>query len=111
MPQLTQSRCKPCSGETPALSAEQARELIKQLTGWKLADDGKSIGRTFEFENYYETLAFVNGTAVVSHREDHHPDLIVGYNKVEMTYSTHAVGGLSENDFICAAKIDALTKL
>ncbi|HMO26962.1 MAG TPA: 4a-hydroxytetrahydrobiopterin dehydratase [Tepidisphaeraceae bacterium] len=105
MPELTESHCKPCTGQTPPVSAERARTLLAELDGWTLSDDGKSLHKTFKFKNYYETLAFVNGTAVVSHREDHHPDLVVGYNKVEMTYSTHAIGGLSDT------KIDALTRL
>jgi len=76
------------------------------LSGWERK--GGEIAKQFSFKNYYETMAFVNATAWISHRQDHHPDLEVGYNKVRVLYSTHSVGGLSENDFICAAKIDAL---
>ncbi len=68
----------------------------------------KEIRRTFDFKDYYAGIAFVNAVAWIAHREDHHPDLAVGYDKVTVTFSTHSVGGLSENDFICAAKIDAL---
>ena len=76
------------------------------MPGW--AAQGAAIFKQFDFKNYHETMAFVNATAWVSHRENHHPDLEVGYNKVVMRYSTHSVGGISENDFICAAKIEKL---
>ena len=80
--------------------------LLSALDGWKRM--GKVISKNFKFKNYYETMAFVNALAFISHRENHHPDLLVGYNKCEVRYSTHDVGGLSENDFICAAKVDGL---
>jgi 4a-hydroxytetrahydrobiopterin dehydratase len=80
--------------------------MIGSLHGWVW--ENNELVKIFSFKNYYETIAFVNATAWVSHHEDHHPDLEVGYNKVKMRYSTHSVGGLSENDFICAAKVDAL---
>ena len=70
--------------------------------------DAKEIRRTFSFGDYYKSMAFVNAVAWIAHREDHHPDMTVGYNKVTVAFSTHSVSGLSENDFICAAKIDAL---
>jgi len=70
--------------------------------------EAKEIRRTFAFENYYVSMAFVNAVAWIAHGEDHHPDMTVGYNKVTVAFQTHSVGGLSENDFICAAKIDAL---
>ena len=77
--------------------------------GWEPADG--RIAKTYSFKNYYETMAFVNAAAWISHREDHHPDMTVGYNKCRVEYMTHAIGGLSENDFICAAKLDALFEL
>src|ERR1700734_2714968 len=83
---------------TPPLDAKAVKRLLGQLEGWK--SDGKEISRTFEFKNYYETMAFVNALAFISHREDHHPDLVVGYNKCVVRYSSHEVGGLSVNDFI-----------
>ena len=82
--------------------------MLKQLEGWDLFD--RLIGKVYNFKNYYQTMAFVNAVAWISHREDHHPDMIVSYNKCRVEYSTHAIGGLSENDFICAAKIDAQFK-
>ncbi|HXN15722.1 MAG TPA: 4a-hydroxytetrahydrobiopterin dehydratase [Usitatibacter sp.] len=108
MNDLARKKCKPCEGGV-ALTVEQARALLKGLQGWAL--EGESLTKTYRFKNYYETLALVNASAWISHREDHHPDLIVGYNQCRVIYSTHAVKGLSENDFICAAKIDALFEL
>ena len=75
---------------------------------WQLTDDGKSILRIFEFSVYHRTIAFVNAVAWIAETEGHHPDLKVHYGKVEVLYTTHAIKGLSENDFICAAKIDRL---
>ncbi len=109
MNDLATKKCKPCEGGMAALSDAQARDLLKQLKGWIL-EDGK-LAKVYPFGNYHQTMAFVNALAWISHREDHHPDLEVGYNKCRVTYWTHAVGGLSENDFICAAKCDALFDL
>ena len=98
-----------CRRDTTRLSAEAVRELMQQLHGdWSADDDTQHIRRSFRFKNYYQTIAFVNALAWVAHTEDHHPDLEVGYNRCHIRYSTHAIGGLSDNDFICAAKIDAL---
>jgi 4a-hydroxytetrahydrobiopterin dehydratase len=106
---LATRHCTPCEGGNPPMDGEQAGELLGQLhADWMLAADNKSINRTFHFRNYYQTLAFVNALAWIAHGEDHHPDLEVGYNRCLVRYSTHAVEGLSENDFICAARIDAL---
>ena len=82
--------------------------MLSQLTKWSLQDATQCIERTFRFKNYYETMAFVNAVAWIAHQEDHHPDMVVGYNRCLVRYTTHAVKGLSENDFICAAKIDTL---
>jgi 4a-hydroxytetrahydrobiopterin dehydratase len=103
---LQQKKCKPCEGGVPPMPPEAADALLEQLEGWKR--DGNQISKTFSFGNYYETMAFVNAVAFVSHHEDHHPDMLIGYKTCAVTYTTHAVGGLSENDFICAAKLDAL---
>ena len=106
---LTKKSCKSCKGAGDALSELQIKTLLGDVPGWER--NGGEISKTFRFKNYYESLAFVNATAWISHREDHHPDLEVGYNKVRMRYSTHSAGGLSENDFICAAKIELLLNL
>ena len=106
---LTNKNCKPCEGGVPALTQDEAKNMLKQLDGWELKDN--TISKTFAFKNYYQVIAFVNAVAWMTHREDHHPDMSVGYNQCRVEYSTHAIGGLSENDFICAAKVDALFKL
>jgi len=103
---LMKKHCATCKPGTPAASEAQVRAVLRELPGWELAD--KEIGKTYKFENYYETLAFVNATAWISHHEDHQPDLEVGYNKCKVRYSTHSIGGISENDLICAAKVEAL---
>lgn len=105
---LTEKTCKPCEGGVKPLNADETNTMLEQLSGWTLADDNKSIQQDFRFKNYYQTMAFVNAMAWVAHQEDHHPDIEVGYNHCLIHYSTHAISGLSENDFICAAKIDAL---
>jgi len=109
MDELAKRKCKPCEGGVAPYTAQQAGELLKSLKGW-IIEDGKLV-KAYAFKNYYQTMAFVNTLAWTSHREDHHPDLQVGYNKCRVEYSTHAIGGLSENDFICAAKCDALSQL
>ena len=106
---LTQRRCKPCEGGVPALSHEAAQTLLMELNGWAIEQG--VLCKTFKFKNYYESTAFVNASAWISHREDHHPDISLGYNTCTVSYITHAIGGLSDNDFICAAKIDALFSL
>ena len=103
---LTSLRCKPCKGEAASLPQEKIASYLATLPAWELEDG--SIVRKFEFKNYYQTIAFVNALAWIAHREDHHPDLEVSYGFCIVRYSTHAVGGLTENDFICAAKVDAL---
>lgn len=106
MTDLTQKKCKPCEGGVAPLTPAETATLLKRLTGWSVA--GGVLTRTYKFGNYPETMAFVNGVAWIAQREDHHPDLTVGYRQCRVDYITHAIGGLSENDFICAAKIDAL---
>jgi 4a-hydroxytetrahydrobiopterin dehydratase len=106
---LTTKRCKPCEGGVPALSAAAARELMTALDPkWNLAPDGKSISRVFEFSGYHQTIGFVNAVAWIANSEDHHPDLEVFYGRCQVKWRTHAVSGLTENDFICAAKVDRL---
>ena len=103
---LASKNCKPCEGGVAPLADAEVAGLLAALPGWRL--DKGEIVRTYAFKNYYETIAFVNATAWVSHRENHHPDLEVSYRECKVRYSTHAIGGLSENDFICAAKVDTL---
>jgi 4a-hydroxytetrahydrobiopterin dehydratase len=107
MTALLAMSCKPRTGA--ALSRAEAEQLLHEIPGWTLNDTASEITRTWKFANYYQTLAFVNALAWVVHREDHHPELGVSYNRCTVRFSTHSVHGLSENDFICAAKIDALS--
>lgn len=104
--ELSSKSCKPCEGGVPPMGEEEISRTLKELNGWKY-NDGK-ITKEFTFKDHYETMTFVNAIAWISHREGHHPDLEVGYNRCAVNYATHAIGGLSENDFICAAKIDRL---
>lgn len=108
MSDLSAKKCQPCEGGVCPLPVRDAQNLLAQVPGWNLHADNKEIRREFRFKNYYETMAFVNAVAWIAHREDHHPDLEVYYNRALVRYSTHAIGGLSENDFICAAKINGL---
>jgi 4a-hydroxytetrahydrobiopterin dehydratase len=106
---LSNKKCKPCEGGVPPLAVDEVQRLLQTLEGWEVING--ELVKIYRFKNYHETLAFVNATAWISHREDHHPDLEVGYNQCRVRYVTHAIQGLSENDFICATKIDALFKL
>ena len=109
MSSLAERRCKPCEGGTPPLSRARAEELLRQLgSAWALSEDAHAIRREFGFKDFYRTMSFVNALAHVANIEDHHPDLEVGYNYCRVTFTTHAVRGLSENDFVCAAKIDLI---
>lgn len=108
MDDLTHKSCKPSAPGTPPLSRDQARALLAQTAGWSLNDAATELSRGFKFKNYYETMAFVNALAWIAHREDHHPDIEVGYNRCHVRFSTHSIKGLSENDFIGAAKLNAL---
>ncbi|MGO0999463.1 4a-hydroxytetrahydrobiopterin dehydratase [Lysobacter sp. CA196] len=106
---LSQAHCIMRRGVEHKLSEARIRELLPEIPGWELGEDGHALTRTFRFDDYYRTMAFVNALAFMANREDHHPDLGVHYDRCVVRYSTHDVGGLSENDFICAAKADALT--
>jgi 4a-hydroxytetrahydrobiopterin dehydratase len=90
------------------MGASTVGAMLKEVPGWELNETGTEISRTFSFKNFHQTMAFVNALAWIAHREDHHPELEVGYKRCRVRYSTHAIGGLSENDFICAAKVAAL---
>lgn len=103
---LTQKKCVPCKGLTSPMSLEAARAFLPRVSGWSL--EGQEIQKNFVFKNYYETVSFVNAVAWIAHEEDHHPDIQFSYKTCLIRYSTHAIKGLSENDFICAAKINQL---
>ena len=111
MSELANKRCVPCEGGSKALTIAESHQLQKELDArWKLVQGDKRLEAHFEFNNYYRTTAFINAAAWISHQEDHHPDISFGYNKATVSYWTHTLDGLSHNDFICAAKIDALLK-
>jgi len=103
--ELVRKKCAPCASGTAPLTDAQVN-LLKEMSGWQR--DGQRIIKEYAFKDHYQTQAFTNAVMWVSHREDHHPSLSVGYNTCRVEYWTHDVGGLSENDFICAAKIDML---
>jgi 4a-hydroxytetrahydrobiopterin dehydratase len=111
MSELSEKKCKPCEGGIEPLTRDQAQALMKQLHGdWRLSDDSKSLHGEWKFRNFFHTMSFVNAVAHIANAEDHHPDLEVGYGACKMKFTTHSINGLSENDFICAAKVDALPK-
>jgi len=108
MTELTKKHCVPCEGGVAPLNAEQVQTLIGQLHEWQVSEDHLEISRDVVFKGFYKTMAFVNAVAWIANAQMHHPDLEVGYNHCRVRFTTHAIGGLSENDFICAAKVDAL---
>ena len=109
MTELTDKKCLPCEGGATPLQRAAAEALMARLhADWTLDAEGATIRRRFKFKDYHHTMAFVNAVAWIAHAEDHHPDMDVGWGACTVQYATHAISGLSENDFICAAKIDAL---
>jgi 4a-hydroxytetrahydrobiopterin dehydratase len=105
--ELLGKKCTPCEGGVPPLAAEQVQELLRALPQWKLIGDGKGIRKEWRVKDFGAALAFFNAIGRIAEAEDHHPDLhLTGYRCVAIELSTHAIDGLSENDFILAAKID-----
>lgn len=107
MSELTQKKCVPCEGGVPSLDKAAVERLLSQVSGWSL--QGKWISKEFKFKNFIAAMGFVNRVADIAEQEGHHPDIHIHYNLVRFDIWTHAIDGLSENDFILAAKIDALT--
>jgi 4a-hydroxytetrahydrobiopterin dehydratase len=107
MSDLASLHCKPLEGQA-AMQATEITAHLQRLDGWVLA--GGAIEKTFAFADYHHTMAFVNAVAWIAHREDHHPDIAFGYNRCALRFNTHSVGGVSVNDFICAAKVDSLNR-
>jgi 4a-hydroxytetrahydrobiopterin dehydratase len=105
MDDLKDQHCRPLEGQ-PAMPAEQVEAQLARLPQWVLKQG--AIEKSFRFGNFYETMAFVNALAWIAHAQDHHPELQLGYDRCTVRFSTHSVGGISINDFICAAKVDAL---
>lgn len=106
--ELSEKHCLACEGGVAPLTQQEAEKLLKKIPKWQLSADNKEIYRDFDFKNFHQTMAFVNAIAWIANQENHHPDLTLGYNYCKIRFYTHAIGGLSENDFICAAKIDRL---
>jgi 4a-hydroxytetrahydrobiopterin dehydratase len=105
---LLHKKCVPCEGNTPPLKIQEVQALIQQVPGWSLGEDGRSIHRTFTFKEYVEGILFVNEVARIADSEGHHPDLVVTYGKVHVSFTTHAVQGLTLNDFVMATKTNQI---
>lgn len=105
---LSTQHCTPRKGPENALRAPEIADLLHRLPGWELNHDGSAISKTFKFDDFHRTLGFINAVGFMANHEDHHPDLAAGYGHCEVRWSTHDVGGLSQNDFICAARVEAL---
>ncbi len=109
-------KCVPCHGGVSAIAPDEARKMVARLLnssggdGWQLVEDGKALRREFKFADFHRAMSFVNAVAHIANVEDHHPDIECGWGYCRIRYQTHAIGGLHENDFICAAKIEALPR-
>ncbi len=108
MNDLFAKHCIPCEGDIPPMDRDEIEQQLHEIPGWKFNAQDYFIFRTFHFKNYYLTMAFVNMVAWLAHQENHHPQLEVGYDQCTVKYWTHAIQGLSRNDFICARKINLL---
>ena len=105
---LATEHCQPCQGKQHALSAPDIAQLLQRLPGWNLTHDDKAIVKDFTFQDFHHTLGFINAVGYMANHENHHPDLEAGYGHCQVLWSTHDVDGLSLNDFICAARVEAL---
>ena len=105
---LSQKKCVACEGGAVPLTQMEAEAMCTHINDWALSSDSKKISKEFKFKNFVEALAFVNKVGAIAEEEGHHPDLTLGWGKVGISLTTHAIKGLSENDFILAAKIDAI---
>jgi 4a-hydroxytetrahydrobiopterin dehydratase len=103
---LADKKCAPCEGGTPPITGEEAERLRGELDGWQLVKDGKELSKEYRFPDFRQALAFVDRLGEVAESEGHHPDIYLTWGKVRVSLSTHSIGGLSENDFILAAKAD-----
>ncbi len=106
MKTLIEQTCRDLPAGTPPLTDAEIETLLPMTPGWSHA--GGVISKTYRFGNFHETMAFANTVAVVAHRENHHPDMAISYNRCKVTFNTHSIGGISMNDFICAAKLESL---
>lgn len=105
---LTQKHCVPCEGGVLPMSAEEVYKYLSQVNGWVVIDGNKRINKKFKFKNFVDAMKFINNVAEIAEKEKHHPNVHIFYNTVELELWTHAIGGLSENDFILASKVDKI---
>ena len=105
---LAARHCVPCEGGTPVLEAKEVQRLLASLPEWRLDEGGKRISRQFRFKDFVQAVDFVNRITPVAEEEGHHPDLELGWGRAKVEFTTHAAGGLTENDFVMAAKVDRL---
>lgn len=108
MNNLAGKKCKPCEGGVEALPPERVRQYLDQAPGWTASEDFRSIRRRFEFKGFMRTMSFINALAWIANQQGHHPDFSAGFNYCEVVFTTHALQGLTENDFICASRVNAL---
>lgn len=108
MSELSEKKCQACEGGVPPVGPQEAKRMLAQVPGWSLDENSKYLFRKFKFKGFYATMSLVNAVAYMAQKEGHHPDMEVGYDSLQIKYTTHAIDGLSENDFICAAKINDL---
>lgn len=106
--QLATQHCQPRKGPEHALARDEATRMLQELPGWQLHADGHAIIKDFRFDDFHRTLGFINAVGFIANQQDHHPDIEAGYGHCLLLWSTHDVGGLSLNDFICAARVEAL---
>lgn len=107
---LEEQHCEACEGGVDPMNRDEINNLISQIPEWSVNSNGTEISRAFKFKNFCHTMSFVNAMAHIANQEGHHPDFEVGYNYCNVTFTTHAIKGLSHNDFICARKVDRLIK-
>ena len=105
---LAGKSCVPCRGGVPPLPPDEAEKLLSQTPGWTLAENGTRLSRSFEFRDFVAAMQFVNRVADLAEEQGHHPDIAIHWNRVELTLWTHKIGGLHENDFILAARVNRL---
>ncbi len=108
MSELHEKTCKPCEGGVNPLSHQRINQYLEQVPGWQASTDGKSINKKFEFKGFFRTMSFINALAWIANQQGHHPDFSAGYSYCDILFTTHAVNGLTENDFICASRVNAL---
>jgi 4a-hydroxytetrahydrobiopterin dehydratase len=106
--ELHEKTCKPCEGGVNPLSHQRISQYLEHVPGWQASADGKSINKKFEFKGFFRTMSFINALAWIANQQGHHPDFSAGYSYCDVLFTTHAVNGLTENDFICASRVNAL---